>query len=266
MPELTINFLSAIAKHTAAFFYAKPIDILNKGSAESIQRNQGTITFINYRGLCLGITNEHVVEDYDGPGKDRVYYIALNKHETLPGRLLFKSTQDKPDFSFDIAIFLLDQDTILKGGKIPIELDKCYGELKKDDIGLAVGFPGVERRRKDSMHMAHGIYHVLAKCVNSPDRMIILQEKLAPPTDRIIRFGGMSGGPIFHFISEDNYNFSGIMFEGRGFHEEENASPGEDIWIYGFPLGPEQLDSAFKLFKPDTKLQRLNICTKIKLK
>lgn len=262
MAELQTKIFSATATHTAALFYAKPIDVLMKGSAESIE-NQGSITFINYRGVCLGVTNEHVVEDYEGPSKDRVYLIALKNHQPLPGRLLFTSTQKNPDFSFDIAVFLLDQKTIVDGGKVPLEIEKHYGKISVGDTALAVGFPGIERRIKDALHMEHQIYHSIVTCGNSSDRKIILQETLSPPSDRIIRFGGMSGGPIFRVESKEDYVLSGIIFEGRGFHEDEKEPPGEDMWVWGFPLSPEQLDLAFDLFKPDLKLQPLRVSIRI---
>ena len=83
---------------------------------------------------------------------------------------------------------------------------------------------------------------------------IILYGRVKPSSERIIRFGGMSGGPIFKIMSEYDYSFSGIIYEGRGFHEGKNTEPTDEIWIYGLLFGPEQLDLAFKLFKPKLKI------------
>jgi len=256
MADFPKKLSSTTAKHAAAIFYGKPVDFINKGSAEGIE-SQGTITFISYKGLCFGVTNEHVAENYDGPNKDRVYYIALRKHVPLPGRLLFKSTKDKPDLPFDIAVFLLDEAAIINGGKIPILIDKRYGQLKEGDMGFAVGFPGVERRRKNSIQMAHGIYHIVAKCISSSDRLIILYEKLAPSLDRIVKFGGISGGSIYRVESEDDYTLTGIIFQGRGHHEEANKDPNDGIWIWGFPIGPDLFDKAFKIYNLSEKELKL---------
>lgn len=253
MTDLPEGLSFETSKHATAMFFGKSLDLLSKGSAKYID-DQGTLTLFCYRGLCLGVTNQHVVGEYAGPSKDKLFHIALRRHQPIPGRLLFKSTQGNPDFPFDIAVFLLDRTTIVAGGKSPIDLSESFEPLEEGDQALAVGFPGRERYIENEFRMAHPIYHVIATCVCASDRKIVLYEKLCPPSDRTVRFGGMSGGPIFRLRSPYHYSFSGILFEGRGFDDNRNGARGDEIWVYGFPLGPAQLEHAFNIFRPNLQL------------
>jgi hypothetical protein len=239
-PDLPSNISSATAKHAAALFYGDSLDLFIKGSADYIQA-QGT--------------NAHVVGDYVRPTKERVFHIALAKHTPLPGRLLFKSDRDNPDFPFDIAVFLLMRERIVDGGKLPLLLSDDFAPLNVGDQGLAVGFPGGERCKRDSQIMGHPLYHVVAKCVAASDRNIVLYEEMVPSSGRVVKFGGMSGGPIFRLEPNDRYSFSGVIVEGRGFADSEEDTNANDIWVYGFPLGVAQLELAFTVFKPNLELQ-----------
>ena len=212
------------------------------------------MTFLNYHDRCFGVTNKHVLGDYVRPTKEKVFHVALRKHLPIPGRLLFKSSKYNADFPFDIAVFLLDEDEIKKGGKIPINLDAEYSPMDEQEQGLAIGFPGIERHVRDGITMAHPLYHVVAKCISTSDLQMILYEELPPPRGKTIRFGGMSGGPIFRLIGNESYSFTGIMFEGRGFADNENGVSDNEIWIYGFPLTNDMFDHALEVFKPSLDL------------
>lgn len=249
MVDLSKETSKASAKHCAALFFNDILEVFLKGSADTID-GQGTMTFINYHDRCFGVTNQHVLTDYVRPTKEKAFHIALRNHIPIPGRLLFKSTKDNPDFPFDIAVFLLEENKIIKGGKIPINLEAEYAPMAEQEQGLAIGFPAIERHVKDGLTMAHPLYHVVAKCISASDRQIILHEELLPPQDRVIRFGGMSGGPIFRFNESESYSFTGIMFEGRGFADNENGLSENEIWIYGFPLSNDMFDHALEVFKP----------------
>lgn len=244
---------SKTSKHATAIFYGGFLNLLTKGSAEYIEA-QGTLTLLSYRDLCLGVTNQHVLGDYSRPTNDKVFNVAFTKHQPIPGRLLFKSKQGNADFPYDIAVFLLDRATVVNGGKFPLELSESFERLNIGDQALAIGFPGIERHIKNEFQMAHPLYHVVGQCIHASDRTIVLHEKLRPPEERIIRFRGMSGGPIFRLDSPHGYSFSGISFQGRGFDENDDSTRGDDIWVHGFPFGPEEIDHAFDIFRPNLTL------------
>ncbi|MBA3571030.1 MAG: trypsin-like peptidase domain-containing protein [Pyrinomonadaceae bacterium] len=253
MAEISRSLSESTARHAVALFFGSFMDLVNKGSADYIKA-QGTLTLISYRGLCFGVTNERVVQDYERPTKDKLFHIALKRHTRLPGRLLFKSKQDNVDFPFDLAVFVLHEATIRNGGKVPIQLDVMYEPINPDDQALAIGFPGAEREKRDEQMMSHRLYHVVANCVGASDRKIVLYEKLSSPETKPHRFGGMSGGPIFRLKTAESVAFSGILFEGRGFGDADSEQIGDEIWVYGFPLGPKGLERAFNVFNPKLEL------------
>jgi len=253
MVDLSKEISKALAKRCAALFFNDLLEVFLKGSAGTID-GQGTMTFLRYRDRCFGVTNQHVLGDYVRPTKEKVFHVALRKHIPIPGRLLFKSTKDNPDFPFDFAVFLLDESQIINGGKFPINLEAEYTPMAEHEQGLAIGFPGIERHIRDGLTMAHPLYHVVAKCVSASDRQIVLHEELPPPCDKVIRFGGMSGGPIFRLNGNECYSFAGIMFEGRGFADTEEGVSENEIWVYGFPLSNDMFDHALEVFKPSLEL------------
>jgi hypothetical protein len=246
MNELPRAITAPTAKHAAAFFHANLLDVMRKGSAESIKA-QGTMTFLNYRGKCLGVTNQHVIGEYTWPAIEKVFHLALSKHTPLSGRLLFSSTQENHDYPYDVAVFLIPEEVVISGGKIPINLESEYQELCADQMALAVGFPGIERKKKNDLQMEHPLYHVTATCRLASDRKLILQDE-ATPRKSMTRFGGMSGGPIFRLVDGGGYRFSGILFEGRGFSDTDESRDSSEIWVYGFPFGPHQVDRGLELF------------------
>lgn len=253
MTDIVDELSSATARHAVALLLGNRVDFLLKGSAEYIKA-QGTLTLINHRGHCFGITNHHVVSKRHEVGTECLFCIGLKKHQQLPGRLIIETSQRNPDMPFDLAVFVLDEALIRDGGKIPIELEESFQPLEQEDQAVAVGFPGVERRMESQSQMGHGMYHVVSQCVCASDRKLILHEELMPPDNRLIRFGGMSGGPIFRLTGACTYAFSGIIFEGRGFHDVRDPTPDSQIWIYGFPFGPAELDRALSIFCPDLKI------------
>ena len=108
-----------------------------------------------------GITNEHVIRKYCTP--ETVYYpvLALQQHTMLPETPLFRSTQDNQDFPHDIAAFPVKERQVLAAGKIFIE-SSTFQEIRDDEQGLAVGFPGFERGGITETRMKHPLYHVTA--------------------------------------------------------------------------------------------------------
>ena len=247
--DLSRNISEASSKHCAALFFNDLAEVLTKGSADTID-GQGTMTFLNYHDRCFGVTNQHVLGDYVRPTSNKVFHLALQKHIPIPGRLLFKSTKDNPDFPFDIAVFLLDEEEIIANGKIPINLESKYEPIAEFEQGMAVGFPGIERQIRSGMTMAHPLYHVVAKCISVSDRQMILHEESPPPQSKEISFGGMSGGAVFRLTEDESYSFTGIIFEGRGFADNEEGTPENEIWLYGFPLSGEMFEQALDVFRP----------------
>src|SRR5204862_227798 len=115
-------------------------------------------------------------------------------------------------------------------------------DMAEEAQGLAVGFPGIERAGVSETIMTHPLYHVTAKCIGVSDRLIVLHQELPPPADRCVKFGGLSGGPLFR-VQPDEYSFAGIIFQGRGFADTvDQSASSPDIWVWAFPLSPSQLD------------------------
>lgn len=236
--------LKTTKRHAAALFFGEIPDLIWKGSGRYIQA-QGTITFIRYRNRCFGVTNDHV---YHAPSsKTVVWHMALNTHQPFLQQPLFASTQNNPDFPFDIALFELDEGVILRGGKMPVDVNQD-ALLTEGDPLLAVGFP--KRRRKlldEQGYVAHGLYHVVATAIGISDRNIELHESLLDPKQKRWHFGGMSGGPIFQVTSETSYRLAGII------HQAPKTPTPNTIYIRGFPFGKTQLEWAFRRYELDKR-------------
>jgi len=219
--------------------------LVTKGGAESIF-DQGTITFVKVGEDVYGVTNEHVANPQGAPS-DHIFHVALDQHFPLPRPPLFMSTPSNPDCPYDLAIFKMDLEAIVNAGKMPIDLTEAPSiQLEAENLALVVGFPGY-RRQITKEHTVHEMAHVVSTCRLLSDRTIMLVDVLndLPPD---LRFGGLSGGPIFALGAEQEYQFVGIVFDGRGpgdFEEEVNQAGSpinkEEIWVRGFPLTRDTL-------------------------
>lgn len=243
--ELDPALSRATGKHCAALLLLTFSDLVTKGGAESIF-DQGTITFVKVGENVYGITNEHVANP-EGAPTDHIFHIALAHHVPLPEPPLFMSTPANPDFPYDLAIFKINPDVLVRAGKVPITLpDAPSIHLREEDTALAVGFPGY-RRRIEKEHTVHEMAHVVSTCRLSSDRSIMLTDAL-DDLSLDLRFGGLSGGPIFALVGAQEYEFVGIIFDGRGpgdFEEDINQAGSpinkEEIWVRGFPLTRDTL-------------------------
>lgn len=205
--------------------YCTSLFVPRRGDAEGAR---GTITFVEYRGGCYGITNQHVIASAEG----QEFRLSLHGAVPLPGRLLMTSARDNPDLPLDIALFSLERDAIIRGGKEPYPLREDTGPVREGSSLLAVGYPG-----------ADPIY-VTGTCIGASDRRIILHDGLSEDMRRT-SFGGMSGGPIFALEEDGIFKLVGIIYQGRGL-----GDGAEDVWIYGFPVNRDLMEVVLRL--PDT--------------
>ncbi|HET6431694.1 hypothetical protein [Dyella sp.] len=236
------------ASHCAALFYGTLSNLIWKGSDNFIE-GQGTLTFLRYKGHLFGVTNEHVVKKaidaYEDKTDQYVFLVALQKHEQIRAMPIARFTQDDPHVPFDLAIFRLPECFLDGSDKTPINLNQSTPILlAPGSKGLAVGFPGSHRKVVSPQTMSHRLFHVVATCHGISDRKIILQDAFDQPGPEH-RFGGMSGGPVFALTGDHNYEFQGILFEGRGFGDVgPDDLPGTENWIWAFPFSGELLERA----------------------
>jgi len=172
--------------------------------------------------------------------------LALRQHTPLPGRLIYISKPENVDFPYDVAVFLLDEQTIRTGGKEPIELTHQNCVVVENKRYLAAGYPGA-LRSEGSKSSKHPIYHIVTTAILASDRKLIFRDELSQ-SEELMRFGGISGGAIFDVGENDKYSIVGIIFEGRGQHEEVEARGSDtDIWIYGLPVCTTWFDHLLEL-------------------
>ena len=233
--------LTAAAKmHIAPIFRADPVKVMFHGTSEQMP-NQGTMTFVEYKGHCFGITNQHVTQDFKRVTANHAFMLALKTHIPMPGRLIFSSTRSNIDFPYDVAIFILNGDTVRAGGKVPAPLIHSSSPIVEGEKYLALGYPGHIRGRVGDKS-SHPIYDITATCRSISDRVIVLQDDI-PPAKSVMRFGGISGGAIIAPSDANDYTIVGIIFEGRGQHEDvEERTSATDIWVYGIPITTTWMD------------------------
>lgn len=238
--QLSTKLTGATKLHIAPVFRVSPIEVMTQGTSEQMI-DQGTMTFISYKGHCFGITNHHVTQDFTRNTADSAFMLALKKHVPIPGRLIFTSSRSDIDFPFDVSIFILNESAIRAGGKVPAPLIHKHSPILEGEKYLALGYPGHIRGRLTDQ-TSHPIYHIVATCQSVSDRNLILQDEI-PLSSDIMRFGGISGGAIVEPAQDDTYSIVGIIFEGRGQHEDvEQRSSECDIWIYGIPISTSWMD------------------------
>lgn len=238
--ELSFNLTAATKQHIAPIFRANPLDVMIHGTSEDM-RDQGTMTFVTYKGHCFGITNQHVTQDFERVTANSAFMLALQKHIPMPGRLIFTSKQSDIDFPYDLSIFILNETSVRSGGKAPAPLIHEVSPVVEGNYYIALGYPGHKRGRLDDTTV-HPIYHIVATCQSVSDRKLVLQDDL-PSSGDVMRFGGISGGAIVAPLSDNEYSIVGIVFEGRGQHEDvEQRYSASDIWVYGIPITTVWMD------------------------
>ncbi|WP_431099015.1 trypsin-like peptidase domain-containing protein [Polaromonas aquatica] len=238
--ELSKKLTSTTKKHIAPIFQVNPVHAAFAGTGGPML-GQGTMTFISYQGRCFGITNQHVIGDFERVTADRAFVLALNKHQPLPGRLIFSSTTRNHEFPHDVAVFILDQPTLEAGGKTPVMLVHEANPVKEGERYLGVGYPGALRTEDDG-ESNHPIYHIVMTDVLASERQLIFNDELTASSD-VMKFGGISGGAIFDVAEDDSYTLAGIIFEGRGQHDEVDSKvSATDIWVYGIPISTHWMD------------------------
>ena len=233
--------LTAAAKmHIAPIFRASPVDVMFHGTSEQMA-DQGTMTFLAYKGHCFGVTNQHVTQDFQRVTANHALMLALKKHIPMPGRLIFSSTRSDIDFPYDISVFVLNEEMVRAGEKVPAPLIHATSPIAEGEKYMALGYPGHMRGRVGDKS-SHPIYDITATCQSISDRVFILQDDI-PPAKSVMRFGGISGGAIIAASETDDYSIVGIIFEDRGQHEDvEERTSTTDIWVYGIPITTTWMD------------------------
>ena len=248
--DLKKVLLKKTKRHCAAFFYGWNFgDMFFRNKGDDYILEQGTLTFIEYKGECYAITNQHVIgANWQERLKKESLMLALDTHKFFGIRPIFVSPPKEkinsfypPHFPKDIAIFPFSNNRkkLIAANKTPIVLQDITPEITTGEVILAVGFPGEERKSISEKICAHTLSHVFGTVNSASDFSIIIQDN-DPERDKDISFGGMSGGPIFKINEGDgSYTFIGINYEGKGFKRKNHLNQdeiGDDIWIFGSPL------------------------------
>jgi hypothetical protein len=210
---------------------------------EPDSREQGTMTFLIYRDFHLGITAKHVVGDYELPSLEQNLSLALTKMRPLPGRLVYASPSDPLDGPADLAIFALHGASIVDGGRDFLPEPMAITTLQVGDWCLSKGYPGELRgpHKTRPNVMQHPQVDVAAQCEGVSDRRIRVGAGKARHDKGRFSFGGMSGGPIFKHVTEDDLEFVGMITEGIGPREQCLTEPGvveetDGILVNGIPI------------------------------
>ncbi|MCK5217920.1 trypsin-like peptidase domain-containing protein [bacterium] len=227
-------FETKLSSATAKFCAELRIGKLEAGPKSRL--TNATLTFVEWKGRCLGITNQHVVaEKYRWNSQQLLFTLALPRPRPLPGRLIFSSQRKDFDLPFDIAVFGLDRDVILSGGKNFYQLEEDSPRIQEGEEVLVVGFPGNKRSPSKAKHL-------WATCRLFSDRKIWLESRLNPREKRW-NLGGLSGGPIFRIGKDGSYRLAGIVYAGN----ESQDVRWPVVNILGFPINRELKDKILNL-------------------
>lgn len=136
--------LKNTTRHSAAFFFAPNIGkIFFRQPGEEYILEQGTITFIEYRGNYYGITNQHVIGEN---WKQRIdvekesLMIALNSHQFWFTEPIFVSPPIEkqgvlysPHLPKDIVVYPCSNqiERLAKSNKVPIELPESIPHINE---------------------------------------------------------------------------------------------------------------------------------------
>ena len=238
------------SRHCAALFVLESDGWFKQHTTDPI-KSQGTITFVQYEDLVLGLTCCHVTENIDVSDPSKVFGLGLPRQAMLaPSSVIMHSNlPSAPELPEDLAIFVFKNSMkkLTDGGKAPCKLrmDKPNFTNDVEDVLLAVGFPAKERRfHAEKGQWEHRLAHIWGTCRSHTENSIWLVDDFADD-ERVIHFGGVSGGGIFRILDEQEmkYELVGIAWEGRGINEpdgEGKVQPNANV--IGFPIWREVID------------------------
>lgn len=223
--------------------------LFTHGSSSFSEGSNGTVTFVEWEGRCYAVTNHHVLDRllraYESGDLTYSAIIALGKHTPL-GCPLACTPESLESATSDLAIFCVDKQQLLASGKAPIPLSNAQSNFCDGELGMALGFYAQGRAMKDAMTMSHGLCRVIARCTGAANGRFTLSD-IPESGPKPIRFGGMSGGPVYRLVDE-MVEFIGIVDEGWG---HADVLPGEelrhDVGIRGFVLAPTLIGRTIEL-------------------
>ncbi len=214
--------------------HALPLCIYNPEDKNSFLSN-GTVTFFELEEYIIGITCQHILEEYDQKIKE-------NKGLKFQiGQLIF----DPYDYLFqqsklDLIIFKFPK---IAEKQLKPEIDRGFGnfliqeiynqELKVGQFVAVGGFPGVWREKPSEdnrlvFKSASMLGHVTSSCEDQfccrMENVNSWYKGLDNVGKNLTKAGGFSGGPVF-VINEEGIiypTFAGIIYEGDFY-------PGTDI-------------------------------------
>jgi len=202
-----------VKSHTCAFWWFD--DSAPQGC--SILHN-GTITFINIGAKVIGITANHVYQEYLKDKAENPQIVCQIGGVTIePERYV-----DKIESSLDIVSFELPQ-VLLAATRVTVHnLGKWPPKtLEQSDLVIHGGYPGLRREERIGIAQFDFVSFVSRIAQSSDDHISVSLElpnshwpqgiSIGHQTD----LGGVSGGPVFRLITEpiEVLEFAGVIYE-----------------------------------------------------
>jgi len=223
------------AHHSFAHSTCHPLFIgdgfLRDGHSSSTPN--ATATFVSHGGSTYAITCRHVILDSvaaAGPGAVPRFHVGASIRPTTNFRYVPKKQEAEPQENHDedeIGVAVDDSPDVAiadispmwwsfeKAGKRAIDLEAlAEPEFVSGRTYLAAGFLD-EHKEHDATHVRTKLALLAATLPREPlpwDRTFQLQSQLDGPHGFF--FSGISGGPVFAAVDEDQLTLAGIVYQG----------------------------------------------------
>lgn len=263
MTDIPEHIHKIAASHSEPLFLSEPF----LGDGHGVEKANGTLTFIQYRGRIYGVTCAHVYYHQFSTGKwlalhgkDRYCY-QLGQFTQSGHESLFRPLRDEKDnVGIDIAIIELGdsikQIHFERKNKSALDLDDWvepnWTEIK---VPVAFGYP-TEHKTKSEKYLQAPLVAVaaeLTRTISASDKSFLLSSSLE--SDNKYFFSGMSGGAVYHVPDvEDCPTVIGIVFEGIPgssiewqSRDEESFLTRKDIQIRAYTITPYIFENWLRL-------------------
>lgn len=227
--QITDELYNEGCKHCAALFLVKP----KVGFRPQPEYRNGTITFIEHKGITYGVTCRHVVEllrqKITELGDENLCFATIVKQNIyVIDRFKFPTaedsfTQEQPD----IAIQQIHPKLCETIGKKPYKLTSKNEDFENIEYALAIGFPEEKAVEKHSENrffyqIQMDCVHALGKLQSCNNNRLLIFSSLDTTPD-INKLSGMSGGPIF-WSTDSTHGLLGIIHKALPTKLDPNKS------------------------------------------
>ena len=262
IPSESIEYMrrvcSNMRRHHAPFWGTRESKVVNREQGDDYICAQGTLTFIQFKGKCYGITCDHVIQNNISiiGEEDTVWYVGtLTADRVVPKESIIYRGESK----IDLAIIEFPCKLLKKNNKIPLHLSKnFYKPAVGKETLLACGYPGKYRHPtpNNQNQRTHELSRNLLTCHHQNERIYMLEDDLTQSSIlgglnengiKKVYMGGISGGGLYRLLPK-KYELIGITKGAESnLDQHNNLQDITNLKIHAIPLYNNKFEKLLSL-------------------